>query len=131
MAVQDVYGISSRFNTTYHETNSLYTSKSEPNIVILRGGSFGSCISAHLAAQIHRGLRRNIIAGVHLMGGLQYPSAYEMPWDIPILIAHGCNDDISPFELGARFALQMLYLGHTNVQFIAAPSGDHHMISPC
>jgi len=64
------------------------------------------------------------------MGGVKYPSAYEMPWDIPILIAHGCNDDISPFELGARFALQMLYLGHTNVQFIAAPSGDHHMISP-
>lgn len=122
VAVQDVYLAAHALRAS----SPLLTPASN---IILRGGSYGSCVNAHVLAMVKRGLKPNLFSGAHLVGGIKYPSAHEMPWDIPILIAHGVKDDVSPFELGARFALQLLYLGHKNIEFIAGLRGDHHMIS--
>ena len=117
-AVQDVYAASVYF-----------CGMQGINKIILRGGSYGSCVNAHLLSLIGRGVLKNIFAGVHLMGGCQYPSPQHIPHDIPIFIAHGKLDEICPFELAADFMLQLLESGHKNVQTFIAPNGDHHMMS--
>jgi alpha/beta superfamily hydrolase len=98
--------------------------------VFLRGGSYGSCVNAHILRYIKLGRMENLFSGVHLMGGLKYPAAHEIPDNIPIFIAHGAKDEICHVENAARFALQLLYAGHKNVQTFIAPHGDHHMMLP-
>ncbi|KTD50271.1 Prolyl oligopeptidase family protein [Legionella quinlivanii] len=106
---------------------------------ILRGGSFGSFINAHLLAQVKKGIFENLFSGAHFSGGVKYPHASSMPTDIPILITHSEKDDIAPYS-DAQIFMEHLLLQHLSIQIegkdtaalqtYVATRGDHHMIDP-
>lgn len=121
----------------YTVTKDVLARQPHLSSVFLRGGSFGSYINAHLLAGIKAGKFERLYQGVHLSGGVHYPPARDLA-DIAILISHGVQDDIAPFNEARFFMEKMLlkdihhhiqdpHLGHLVQTFIAA-KGDHHLI---
>lgn len=111
---------------------SLYIKNTLPDIksVFLRGGSYGSNINANLLSEVKQGKYKNIFCGAHIVGGLNFPNPDEFPNDIPVFFAHGGADKICHVGNFTRFALQLLYAGHENIETCLATYGDHHMCLP-
>lgn len=99
------------------------------DLIFLRGGSFGSFINAHLVAAIHSGKMPQIFAGLHLSGGVDFPSAKEFPNAFPILISHGNADSIAPFS-DAYHLMDGLLSNRKKVQVYVGEGADHHLVDP-
>jgi hypothetical protein len=99
--------------------------------VHLRGGSFGSFINSHLLAQQQSGRFADLeIASVHLSGGLNYPTALELPQHIAILLSHGKLDTIVPIRGALRLYEQGKAAGYNKIMPFFTDFGNHHNICP-
>lgn len=106
----------------------------DPQKILLRGGSAGSFVNAHLLAEINRGKFPSVYKGVLLAGGIKYPLPSEMPDDVPLFLAHAQNDPIAPFDIAELFAKGIAsHPGNTHSAPLVlhlVERGGHHFIEP-
>lgn len=131
-----IYGPEDVFAVTKFVSKFAFVDKEK---IYLRGGSFGSFINSHLLSDVARGKFEPIFKGAHFSGGVNYPTAVELPDNVPLLITHSKRDPIAPYENAELFMqhLLMLKLNHELdgevgrvIQTFVSQSGDHHLIDP-
>lgn len=91
--------------------------------IMLRGGSYGARINAHLLMGIKDLKFKNMFCGVHFAAGMDYPFAESLTMDLPVLISHARNDPDASYEQAEYF---MQKLCEQRLAYVA----DEHAILP-